>query len=56
MGEWKLIQKKGKKWIKKTQKEMSECLANIEKDGSDCNHIFDFIEIEQNAIAAAKIN
>ena len=56
MGEWKLIKQKGTKWIKKTKKEMSDYLANVAQDGSeDYNHIFDFIEIEKQALASVKI-
>ena len=34
---------------------MLEYLANMERDGSDCNHIFDLIKIEKQAITAAKV-
>ena len=55
IGEWKLIKQKGTKWIKKTKKEISDYLANAVQDGSDNIDIFNFIEIEKQAIASVKI-
>ncbi len=55
IGEWKLIKQKGSKWIKKTKKEISDYLANAVQNGTDIIDIFNFIEIEKQAIASVKI-